>query len=194
MADAHQSSSHHRRPHTSPMAAPFLEFDFTRELERLHAEADWSSGHNAKTLVKYDNLRVVLMALKAGARVPEHQARGGFRSRPSPAISGSERKVERSICRPEPCSLWIRICRMTWKPLKRARSSSRSLGAEANGRRDRYAGAFGSVLGATRGGRGACRAWWCIQRGLRGARARCLRNCGHPADWGRSRRPAKIPA
>ncbi len=76
MADAHHGRGHHRRPHSSPMAAPFLEFDLTGELERLHAEADWNSGHNAKTLVKYDNLRVVLMALKAGARVPEHQARG----------------------------------------------------------------------------------------------------------------------
>jgi quercetin dioxygenase-like cupin family protein len=58
------------------MAAPFLEFDIARELAQLHAEPDWNAGHNAKTLVKYDNLRVVLMALKARARLPEHQTKG----------------------------------------------------------------------------------------------------------------------
>ncbi len=76
MTDAPQGSGDHRRPHAAPMAAAFLEFDLTGELQRLHAEADWNSGHNAKTLVKYDTLRVVLMALKAGARIPEHHAKG----------------------------------------------------------------------------------------------------------------------
>ena len=76
MADTPHDSSQHRRPHTSPMAAPFLEFDIARELAQLHAEPDWNAGHNAKTLVKYDNLRVVLMALKARARLPEHQTKG----------------------------------------------------------------------------------------------------------------------
>jgi hypothetical protein len=46
------------------MAAPFLEFDVARELEQLHGEPGWQSGHNAKTLVKYDRLRVVLIALR----------------------------------------------------------------------------------------------------------------------------------
>ena len=58
------------------MAAPFLDFDLTRELAQLHAEPDWSSGQNAKTLVKYNNLRVVLMALQASARLTEHQTKG----------------------------------------------------------------------------------------------------------------------
>ena len=76
MADPVHDSSQHRRPHPSPMAGPFLEFDLTRELAQLHAEPAWSSGQNAKTLVKYDSLRVVLMALKSGARVPGHQTKG----------------------------------------------------------------------------------------------------------------------
>src|SRR5690349_8540943 len=76
MADTTHESSHHRRPHSPSMAAPFLEFDLDMELERLHAEPDWSSGQNAKTLVKYETLRVVLMALRAGARVPQHQTKG----------------------------------------------------------------------------------------------------------------------
>jgi quercetin dioxygenase-like cupin family protein len=53
-----------------------MEVDLTRELEQLHREPGWSSGQNAKTLVKYDDLRIVLMALKAGARIPGHQTEG----------------------------------------------------------------------------------------------------------------------
>jgi quercetin dioxygenase-like cupin family protein len=68
--------SQHRRPHPQPMAAPFLEFDLTRELEQLHCEPRPMSGQNAKTLVKYDDFRVVLIALKAHASIPEHHADG----------------------------------------------------------------------------------------------------------------------
>ena len=66
----------HRRPHPQPMDGAFLEFDLTRELEQLSAEPEWRNGHNAKTLVKYDDLRVVLSALKAQARLPEHRTDG----------------------------------------------------------------------------------------------------------------------
>ena len=72
MSDAGQ----HRRPHPRPMAAPFLEFDLTRELEQLHCEAQPTSGENAKTLVKYDDFRIVLIALKAHTRIPGHRAEG----------------------------------------------------------------------------------------------------------------------
>ena len=66
----------HRRPHAPPMAAPFLEFDLPAELNRLHAETTWNTGQNAKTLIKYDDFRVVLPALQASARIPEHKAEG----------------------------------------------------------------------------------------------------------------------
>lgn len=66
----------HRRPHTPPKADPFMEFDLPAEIHRLHAETTWSTGHNARTLIKYDDLRVVLTALQAGTRVPEHKAAG----------------------------------------------------------------------------------------------------------------------
>ena len=69
-------SNDHRRPHPQAMAAPYLEFDIRRELEQLHREPEWKSGHNAKTLAKYDDLRIVLMALKAQSRVPGHQTEG----------------------------------------------------------------------------------------------------------------------
>jgi quercetin dioxygenase-like cupin family protein len=58
------------------MAAAYLAFDLARELEQLHREPGWSSGQNAKTLVKYEDFRVVLTALKAHARLPEHQTEG----------------------------------------------------------------------------------------------------------------------
>jgi len=48
------------------MAAAYLEFDLARELEQLHREPGWSSGQNAKTLVKYEDFRVVLTALDQG--------------------------------------------------------------------------------------------------------------------------------
>jgi quercetin dioxygenase-like cupin family protein len=66
----------HRRPHAAPMAAPFLEFDLPAELHRLRAETTWNTGQNAKTLIKYGDFRVVLTALQANARMPEHKTDG----------------------------------------------------------------------------------------------------------------------
>ena len=66
----------HRRPHTSSLASPFLEFDLISEVDRFHGERTWNTGHNARTPIKYDDLRVVWMALKAGSRIPEHKANG----------------------------------------------------------------------------------------------------------------------
>jgi quercetin dioxygenase-like cupin family protein len=58
------------------MAAPYLEFDLASELQQLRNEPEWQTGQNAKTLVKYDNLRFVRTALKARPRVPGHQTEG----------------------------------------------------------------------------------------------------------------------
>src|SRR5690606_29775291 len=49
MSDAPDHAPHHR-PHTPPMDEPLMEFDLTAELHRLHAEATWSTGQNARTL------------------------------------------------------------------------------------------------------------------------------------------------
>jgi quercetin dioxygenase-like cupin family protein len=76
MSDAPHRDSQHRRPHAPPMAAPFLEFDLKREVEQLHSEPEWRTGQNARTLVKYDDFRVVLTALKRRARLPGHQTEG----------------------------------------------------------------------------------------------------------------------
>jgi quercetin dioxygenase-like cupin family protein len=58
------------------MALPFLEFDLAGELRQLHEESAWANGHNAKTLIKYDDFRVVLMAVRANTQIPGHQAAG----------------------------------------------------------------------------------------------------------------------
>ena len=73
MSDAAHDDNQHRRPHAPAMAAPYLEFDLMREIEDLHREPGWHTGQNARTLVKYDDFRVVLTALKAHARLPGHQ-------------------------------------------------------------------------------------------------------------------------
>ena len=75
MSDTPQHEAH-RRPHTPPMAESFMEFDLPGEIHRLKAETTWSTGQNARTLVKYDDVRVVLMALQAKVRVPEHKTEG----------------------------------------------------------------------------------------------------------------------
>ncbi len=76
MSDALDDQAPHRRRHPQPMAAAYLEFDLTRELELLHREPEWNTGQNAKTLVKYDDFRVVLTALKARVGLPAHQTEG----------------------------------------------------------------------------------------------------------------------
>lgn len=76
MSDALDEDSRHRRPHPQPMVAPFLEFDLTRELEQLYREPEWTTGQNAKTLVKYDDFRIVLTTLRAHARIAGHRNEG----------------------------------------------------------------------------------------------------------------------
>jgi quercetin dioxygenase-like cupin family protein len=75
MSDTPQHEAHHR-PHTPSMAERLMEFDLPAEVHRLHAETTWSTGQNARTLIKYDDFRVVLTALQAKVRIPEHKADG----------------------------------------------------------------------------------------------------------------------
>ena len=76
MSQDSEHGSTHRRPHSPPTAAPFLEFDLMKEVHQLHEEESWNSGQNARTLVKYDDLRVVLITVKAKMRIPEHKTEG----------------------------------------------------------------------------------------------------------------------
>ena len=48
MSGVHDDKQH-RRHHTPPMAASFLEFDLIRELEQLHREPDWNRAASRST-------------------------------------------------------------------------------------------------------------------------------------------------
>ena len=62
-----------REPHALDGTA--LTFDLAAEAEGLMAESTWAAhGHNAKTLVKHPDFRVVMIALRTGARMQEHKA------------------------------------------------------------------------------------------------------------------------
>jgi quercetin dioxygenase-like cupin family protein len=78
MTDAPEPDTSHRRTHASPLAAAYLEIDLAREIEQLHREPEWTSGHNAKTLAKYRSFRIVLLALRSSARIPEHRTEGSI--------------------------------------------------------------------------------------------------------------------
>lgn len=59
------------------LIGPVLSFDLNAEIEQLHRESAWLQGnHTAKTLTKEPDLRIVLIVMKDGARLPTHQAPG----------------------------------------------------------------------------------------------------------------------
>jgi quercetin dioxygenase-like cupin family protein len=65
------------------LAAPSLAIDLGAELARLRADDSWGrAGRHARTLVKDAELRVVLVALRAGARLEEHHAPGRITIQP----------------------------------------------------------------------------------------------------------------
>ena len=76
MSDVDRHEPAHRRPHAPPMASPFLEFDLAAEVARLRGETTWDTGRNARTLMKYEDFRVVLTLLRANMRVPAHKTEG----------------------------------------------------------------------------------------------------------------------
>lgn len=57
-------------------AGPSLEFELAAEIEKLRAEPAYETGRNAKTMVKYEDFRIVLTAIKAGTRIQEHHSAG----------------------------------------------------------------------------------------------------------------------
>ncbi len=63
--------------HGKPVVAPLIHFRIEEQVERLKQEPAWLTGsRNAITLVKERNLRVVLVVLRKGAKLQEHQTRG----------------------------------------------------------------------------------------------------------------------
>jgi quercetin dioxygenase-like cupin family protein len=58
-----------------PVEGPLLHLRLNEQLERLRREPTWhTSGRNAIILAKESTLRVVLMLLGRGTKIPEHQA------------------------------------------------------------------------------------------------------------------------
>ncbi|MGA8214513.1 MAG: cupin domain-containing protein [Candidatus Sulfotelmatobacter sp.] len=60
------------------LAEPLLQFDLQKELRQLRHQASWQreSGRSSKTLAKYPDFRIVLVLMKAGTQMNEHQAEG----------------------------------------------------------------------------------------------------------------------
>ncbi len=58
------------------MSAPYIQIDLARETDDLFRDGPWMQGRSAKTLAKYDDLRLVLTALRAGTRIPTHDTDG----------------------------------------------------------------------------------------------------------------------
>ena len=59
-----------------PTSGTMLSFDLSEEVRRLESEQPWQAEHTANTIVKYPDLRIVLIALKAGGRLHEHRTAG----------------------------------------------------------------------------------------------------------------------
>jgi len=69
------------RPHPGnerSLSAPVLLLNLLEELRRLRSEPDWTGGKRTITLTKQGGLRVVLVALHAGASMEEHLAAGAM--------------------------------------------------------------------------------------------------------------------
>jgi len=58
------------------LTAPLLTFNLSREIKQLRSEGRWQSGHTAKTLAKYSDIRLVLIVMKAGGRLDKHRTEG----------------------------------------------------------------------------------------------------------------------
>ena len=70
-------------------------FDLSAEIERFAPDPDGASGRRAEILIKHDNLRVVLITMRAGATLQEHSAPGAItihclRGRMAVSIGDSE--------------------------------------------------------------------------------------------------------
>ena len=57
------------------LTRPEAKFDLPEEIDKLRQTASWrETGHNAKELVKYPDLRIALILLRPGKRIPGHKA------------------------------------------------------------------------------------------------------------------------
>ncbi len=59
-----------------PTGGPVLSIDLAGALRLMQHEQRWSGNRNAMILIKHRDLRLVLSALRAGARLAQHNVRG----------------------------------------------------------------------------------------------------------------------
>lgn len=66
------------RPRPEPRTlARVLTTDLAEEIAALQREPTWKTrGHNAKTIIHQKDLRIVLVAMSAGAKIREHRTGG----------------------------------------------------------------------------------------------------------------------
>jgi quercetin dioxygenase-like cupin family protein len=76
LMNQHEEHSQGRIRQPVPTSGTLLSFDIAEEVRRLQSEQPWQAEHTANTIVKYPDLRIVLIALKAGGRLHEHQTAG----------------------------------------------------------------------------------------------------------------------
>lgn len=71
------ANAHKGRPREpEPTSGPLLTFNLYTEIRRLESEQPWQAEHTANTIVKYPDLRIILIALKAGGKLLEHRTAG----------------------------------------------------------------------------------------------------------------------
>ena len=60
------------------LAQPLAQFDLAAEIEHLQSEESWQrgTGRSSKTLAKYPDFRIVLVAMKPNMEMKEHRAEG----------------------------------------------------------------------------------------------------------------------
>jgi quercetin dioxygenase-like cupin family protein len=58
------------------MVDKLAQFDLHKEIAESEQKKPWQSGHNARTLFKKHDFRIVLITMDAAARMKEHHADG----------------------------------------------------------------------------------------------------------------------
>jgi hypothetical protein len=112
------------------LSGSVLQFNLGSELDQLHRDESWlhPTGRSSKTLVKYPDLRIVLIAMKANTRMHEHTAEGKISVY---SLNGHIRLhlPEQVVdLLPGTCSSWISACPMMWRLLRTAPFCSLSRG------------------------------------------------------------------
>ena len=62
--------------HREQTPVPTWAIDLGAEIEGLHREPAWQTGISRKSLVRYPDFRINLIAIKGGMRIDEHQNPG----------------------------------------------------------------------------------------------------------------------